>query len=78
MNTWPCGNRRAMSQSEHEAWNYRNYPGTCQLCHKCEQPTGRCEEDSMCDEDGNAPCETCIKECENDDAGSSTDGNATL
>lgn len=62
MNAWPGGIRRAMSQSEHEAWNSRNYPGTLQLCCECWQPTGRCEDDSLCDEDGNAFCEACITE----------------
>jgi hypothetical protein len=36
-----------MSQSEHEAWNARNFPGTRQLCAKCGEPTGRCEDDSL-------------------------------
>lgn len=32
---------------EHEAINAREFPGTRQLCSLCEQPTGRCEEDSI-------------------------------
>jgi len=52
MNTWPDRHRRALSQSEHEQWNRRVYPGTRQLCEHCGQPTGRCEEDSLyADED---------------------------
>lgn len=47
MDTWPGGRRHAMSQDDHEKWNNRNYPGTRQLCSKCDDPTGRCEEDSL-------------------------------
>jgi hypothetical protein len=38
---------RTFSPSEHEAINAREYPGTRQLCVICEQPTGRCEDDSI-------------------------------
>jgi len=52
MNTWPNGYRHAIDQSEHEKWNSTHYPGTRQLCARCEQPTGRCEDDSIyADED---------------------------
>lgn len=51
MNTWPGGKRHAITQSEHEAWNSKNHPGTLQICCKCEAPTGRCEEDSIYTED---------------------------
>lgn len=47
MNTWPGGDRHAMTQSEHEEWNACNYPGTRQLCSECDAETGRCEEDSI-------------------------------
>lgn len=47
MNTWPDGERRAMTQSDHEAWNADNYPGTLQLCDRCDEPTGRCEDDTL-------------------------------
>jgi formylmethanofuran dehydrogenase subunit E len=61
MNTWPKGYRHAMDQVEHEAWNSRNYPGTRQLCSKCDEPTGHCEEDSMyIDEE--PVCVTCWQE----------------
>ena len=53
-----------MSQSEHEAWNARHYPGTRQLCAQCGEPTGRCEEDSLyADDDGETGplCEECWK-----------------
>ena len=58
-NTWPGGFRHAMDQGEHERWNASNYPGTLQLCHICSEPTGRCEEDAIWDDDGNPLCEEC-------------------
>lgn len=60
-NTWPNGNRHAIHQDQHKSWNAQNYPGTRQLCIKCEQPTGRCEEDGIWDENGNPLCETCAE-----------------
>lgn len=60
MNTWPGGIKRAMTQSEHEAWNDENYPGTRQICYKCDEPTGRCEEDGIFDDDTGEPyCYDC-------------------
>lgn len=62
MNTWPEGERRALDQSQHEDWNASNYPGTRQLCSDCDEPTGRCEEDSIYtdDEGKHGPlCEEC-------------------
>jgi hypothetical protein len=65
MNTWPDRHRRAMSQSEHAAWNARNYPGTRQLCGICESETGRCEDDSLFAESGKGPlCPACWYEAE--------------
>ena len=58
-NEWPGGIRKALSQPEHEKWNSCHYPGTRQLCSKCEEPTGRCEEDSIIDDNGNVLCEDC-------------------
>lgn len=46
-NTWPGGQKRAMTQDQHAAWNLENYPGTLQICSDCGDPTGRCEEDSI-------------------------------
>ena len=68
-NTWPSGYRHAMYQSEHEKWNSKNYPGTRQLCSKCDVPTGRCEDDSLYEEGHyDLPlCEECWKESQNDD-----------
>lgn len=66
-NTWPKGYRHAMRQSEHDAWNAHNYPGTRQLCEWCGQPTGRCEDDSLYSADENGPlCEGCWEEADND------------
>jgi len=58
--TWPNGIKHAMYQSSHNKWNSQNYPGTLQLCSKCEQPTDRCEEDEILDNDGNPVCESCF------------------
>lgn len=67
-NTWPGGFRHAMSQQEHESWNGSNYPGTRQLCCKCESATGRCEEDSIYLDDDTGPlCEECYTELRDDD-----------
>jgi hypothetical protein len=59
-NTWPGGSRRALSQSEHEAWNARQYPGTQQLCVLCDEPTERCEADAIYNAAEVGPlCESC-------------------
>ena len=50
-----------MEQSEHEAFNAKNYPGTRQLCSECDNPTGRCEEDSMFIDDTGPLCESCYR-----------------
>lgn len=55
---WWNGN--ALSQNVHERINAVNYPGTRQLCDKCDMPTGRCAEDEIRDSNGNGPfCELC-------------------
>ena len=59
MNTWPGDRRRALTQKEHEAWNSYNYPGTLQLCCNCGEPTERCEEDAILDDNGEPLCEDC-------------------
>jgi hypothetical protein len=60
MNTWPDGRRRAMTQDDHEKWNAHKYPGTRQLCCRCDEPTGRCEDDSLFDDNEEGPlCEDC-------------------
>ena len=65
--SWPGGVRHAMEQSEHEAWNATHYPGTRQLCSKCEEPTGRCEEDTIWSKDEEPLCRECwLKEQENE------------
>lgn len=35
------------NQSQHVEINRREYPGTRQLCCKCDEPTGRCEDDEL-------------------------------
>ena len=61
-NTWPTGHRHALTQDEHLAWNAQNYPGTRQLCVECEEPTGRCEDDSIYANNGDGPlCINCLK-----------------
>jgi hypothetical protein len=60
-NTWPGGNRHAMSQSDHAKWNNENYPGTLEICCKCDEPTGNCEEDNTLDDDGDPYCYDCAK-----------------
>lgn len=64
MNTWPGGRRKAMHQSDHEKWNASHYPGTRQLCTNCDEPTGRCEDDSLFIEDDGPYCEECWKQFE--------------
>lgn len=78
-NTWPHGIRRAMDQSEHEAWNAVNYPGTRQLCCRCDDPTERCEEDSMFVGDVGPLCRECFEVLEseaNDASENATTGEA--
>lgn len=62
LNTWPGGHRRALTQSEHERWNATRFPGTLQLCIRCNEPTERCEEDSMYVEDVGPLCKPCFAE----------------
>lgn len=57
--------QKPRTQSEHEAINRREYPGTRQLCIVCLMPTGRCEDDSLFTEDGMGPlCPECYNEIE--------------
>lgn len=52
--------RKPMTQSEHEAYNRIHYPGTRQLCVDCDEPTGRCENDSIYLDNGRGPlCSVC-------------------
>ena len=59
MNTWPGGSRHSMDQLEHEEWNENNYPGTKQICCKCDEPTTFCEEEGYYDDDGEPYCFEC-------------------
>ena len=63
-NIWPGGVRHAMSQKQHRQWNADHYPGTRQLCGKCGEPTGRCEEDTIWSEAGEPLCEECAEDNE--------------
>jgi len=63
MNTLPEG--RALTQCEHESWNRSNYPGTRQICAQCDEPTGRCEEDSLLNDAGETVCEGCYQNVDN-------------
>jgi len=56
---------KARSQSEHEAINRREYPGTRQLCERCGEPTERCEEDAIYTDSGEGPM--CVGCYESDD-----------
>lgn len=60
------------TQCEHARINAKEYPGTRQLCVQCDQPTGRCEDDSIYHEpefefgDQIGPlCEECAEELMN-------------
>ena len=58
-NTWPTGHRHAMDQSAHVAWNAGHYPGTRQMCIRCDSPTDRCEEDARYAGDAGPLCADC-------------------
>lgn len=60
-NTYPNGIRHAMHQHEHEAWNAKHYPGTLQMCSICDDPTGRCEDDTIYSIEGEPLCEDCAE-----------------
>jgi len=60
-NTWPGGHRHAIHQSDHEAWNAINYFGTRQICVRCQEPTGRCEEDSIYADEEGPLCPECYR-----------------
>ena len=63
VNEWPGGKRHAMSQTDHEKWNTLHYPGTRQLCAICDEPTGRCEDDTLSVDNIDGPlCEKCWEE----------------
>lgn len=51
-------------QSIHEKINAFHYPGTRQLCSKCDAPTGRCEEDSIFINELGPLCEVCAENTE--------------
>lgn len=51
--------RQAMTQGAHKRWNATHYPGTRQICCKCAEPTGLCEEDGIFNDDGEPHCYDC-------------------
>lgn len=61
-----AGHRRALDQDQHRAINARHYPGTRQLCSECDQPTGRCEENSLYAHDMGPLCEQCYEQARED------------
>jgi hypothetical protein len=61
VNEWPGCKRKAITQGEHSAWNAENYPGTLEICIKCDEPTGNCEEDNITDDNGAPYCDDCAK-----------------
>jgi hypothetical protein len=58
-NTWPGGYTHTMSQIAHAAWNAGSYPGTRQMCARCDEPTDRCEEDARYVGDMGPLCADC-------------------
>lgn len=71
------GRGRGLSPDQHEAVNARHYPGTRQLCVECDQPTGRCEEDSILIGDLGPLCEECAERYQDrcQDCGATVDGD---
>jgi hypothetical protein len=46
---------KVRTQAEHEQINAREYPSTRQICALCDEPTERCEEDSIHLDNGAGP-----------------------
>ncbi len=59
--------RKSMTQSQHERYNRKHYPGTRQMCAECDEPTGRTVEDGLTNKKGQWVCPECYKESEADD-----------
>jgi len=57
MTEWWRG--KVHDQATHAAINAVHYPGTRQLCIDCDQPTGRCEDDSFFYDEIGPLCEEC-------------------
>lgn len=66
-NTWPGGERRALTQTQHDEWNADHSPGTRQTCFRCGEFTERCEDDSLYLDDGEPLCEECYDEAKGGD-----------
>ena len=65
MDHWWKG--KALDQDTHAAINARHYPGTRQLCSECDEPTGRCEDDSIYVGDRGPLCPECRDRLRTDD-----------
>ena len=51
---------KAISQATHKKYNTTHYPGTRQMCVRCDTPTGFCEEDALYTDKGYGPlCGKC-------------------
>lgn len=57
---------KSKTQSEHESHNAVNNPGTRQMCFDCGEPTGKCEDDSLLNNDGEPLCEECYMDYDDD------------
>lgn len=57
--------RRSYTQTEHEIINSREYPGTRQLCIRCDRPTGNCEDDSLYADENDLESGPLCEECYN-------------
>jgi hypothetical protein len=57
--------KNTYSQTEHERINAKEYPGTRQLCKKCDEPTGKCEDDTLSVGDLSPLCEDCYDAVKN-------------
>ena len=55
-----------MDSSAHIAWNATHYPGTRQMCCECDEPTERCEEDSIHCGDIGPLCRECSNKYDED------------
>ena len=54
--------RIARFQREHNEINAREYPGTRQICIRCDCPTGKTEDTSLWSDFGDGPfCEECYE-----------------
>lgn len=50
----------ARTPREHDQHNATHYPGTRQMCVECDEPTERCEDDAIYNDDGEPICWGCF------------------